>query len=56
MFQYKFDSPQVNRKWISTLKVFINKSPYNMTNDVRPKILENLEMLDQYQNCVETQA
>ena len=50
-FQKRFDTPQVKRYLISSIKSMVHELP----NDVRLRILENQIILEKCQNWVETQ-
>ena len=40
-FQYAFDSMQVKRELISSITYFVYELPYELSNDLRFRILEN---------------
>ena len=52
MFQYRSESPQVKRNLISSITNLV----YELSNDLKPRILGNQEKLEMPQIWVETQS
>ena len=55
MFQYRFNSLQVKRELISTMKKFVYELPQELPSDVKLRILGDQEILGKSQNWVMTQ-
>ena len=55
MFQYRSDQPQVKRNVIPSIANLVQELPHELPNDLRVRILGNIEILGKPQIWVETQ-